>query len=94
MPLMLRWVPPNRLYGFRVAATLSNRSVWYDVNARAGRHFFLLGVVMVGLQVVVPAALRIGVLRLVAIVGLAVIIIIDWRTANRWRHEREGGNRV
>jgi hypothetical protein len=38
IPLMLRWVPPNRFYGFRVTATCSNRSVWYDANALSARH--------------------------------------------------------
>ena len=28
IPLMLRWVPQNRLYGFRIPATLRNKSVW------------------------------------------------------------------
>src|SRR5579871_4417957 len=88
IPLMLRWVPPNRIYGFRVPATCADRSIWYDANALNGRHLFLLGATMIALEFVLPVAVRIGVLRAVAVAGLAVIVIADWRTANRWRDER------
>jgi hypothetical protein len=30
-------------------------------------------------------------LRLTALVGLALIIVVDWRTANRWERERMSG---
>ncbi len=89
IPLMLRWIPRNRLYGFRIASTLANDSVWYDANALSGRHMFALGLVMVLLELVLPVAIRTPVLRTIAIVGLAVIVVADWRTANRWRRERE-----
>lgn len=36
VPLVLRWVPPNGLYGFRVPATLADRRVWYAANAASG----------------------------------------------------------
>jgi hypothetical protein len=65
IPLMLRWIPPNRIYGFRIPATLRNRSVWYDANALCARHFTVLGLILVTL-----------------------IIVVDWRTANRWERER------
>lgn len=88
IPLMLRWVPPNRVYGFRIPATLRNKSVWYDANALGGRHFFLLGLLLVGLEFAVPPPLRTQTLRLTALAGLALIIVADWRTANRWARER------
>ena len=34
LPLMLRWVPQNRVYGFRIPATLRDVSVWYDAILR------------------------------------------------------------
>ena len=89
IPLMLRWIPPNYVYGFRIAATLANKSVWYDANALLARHSFLLGVVMVFLELVLPLTIRNQVLATVAIVGLTVSVVMDWRTANRWRRERE-----
>src|SRR3954468_22318133 len=88
IPLMLRWVPRNRLYGLRTAATCSSDSVWYDANALAGRHTFFLGLAMVALEFVLPAHIRIVALRTVAIIGIGVILLADCRTANRWQRER------
>ncbi|MGI9102953.1 MAG: SdpI family protein [Terriglobales bacterium] len=34
IPLLLRKVPPNVLYGFRTRKTLSDRAVWYEANYR------------------------------------------------------------
>lgn len=50
IPLMLRWVPRNRFYGFRVAPTLRSDGVWYESNAASGRQLCLLGLLMVGLE--------------------------------------------
>ena len=36
LPLALRKVPPNRLYGFRTKRTLSDTQLWYEANARGG----------------------------------------------------------
>jgi hypothetical protein len=83
IPLLFRWVPRNRLYGFRVAATLRDDTVWYDVNARSARHFLLLGAAMIVLEFLVPRSLRAEILGTVAVVGLAVVTIINWRHANR-----------
>ena len=90
IPLILRWIPRNSLYGFRIAATMANDSVWYDANALIGRHMCLLGLVMVILELALPLSFRNQVLTGVAVVGLAVLVVADWRTANRWRREREG----
>jgi hypothetical protein len=37
LPLALRLVPPNCVYGFRTRFTRSRRDVWYDANAFTGR---------------------------------------------------------
>lgn len=42
-PLWKRTIPPNGIYGFRIPATLADEYVWYEVNARSGLHFMLLG---------------------------------------------------
>lgn len=89
IPLMLRWIPRNYIYGFRVASTLANTSVWYDTNALFGRHMFVLGLVMVLLEFVLPLAIRNQVLATIGIVGLVLFGVTDWRRANRWRRERE-----
>jgi uncharacterized membrane protein len=43
IPLILRRVKPNSLYGFRTPKTLSNERIWYDTNAFAGRLILGLG---------------------------------------------------
>ena len=37
IPLMLRKVPRNVVYGFRTRTTLSSDAIWYDANAHFGR---------------------------------------------------------
>lgn len=88
VPLMLRWVPRNRLYGFRVAATLRDDAVWYEVNASAGRQSVSLGALMVALEFVLPLSLRNATLSTVGVVGLMLITTIGWRRANRLARER------
>ena len=88
IPLMLRWVPQNRYFGFRVPVTLRLESVWYDANALSGRHLFVLGLLMVALEFVLPLSMRIVVLRTIGVAGVVAITIADWRTATRWERER------
>ena len=83
IPLAFRWVPRNRLYGFRVPATLRHDAVWYDVNAHCARQLLVLGAVMVALEFVLPVALRNQILSALAVVGLAVITVINWHRPNR-----------
>ncbi len=45
LPLALRMVPPNPVYGFRTRFTRSSREVWYDANAFAGRAMLAASVV-------------------------------------------------
>lgn len=46
IPLIMRRVPPNGLYGFRVPKTLDNPSVWYPANAFAGYCLLASGIVL------------------------------------------------
>jgi hypothetical protein len=88
-PLLFRWIPQNRVYGFRSPATFRKTSVWYDANALCARHLILLGLALVSLEFAVPAESRILTLGTVATIGLLVITISAWRTANRWDRERD-----
>ena len=36
LPLLLRWIPPNGLYGMRTRMTLANPETWYPANQFAG----------------------------------------------------------
>jgi hypothetical protein len=88
IPLLLRWVPRNYVYGFRIAATLRSDAVWYDANALFARHAALLGLFMIALEFLLPLPVRNITLGAVALVGLSAIVVADWRTANRWDRER------
>ncbi len=44
-PLVLRLVPPNRLYGFRTRKTLSRPDIWYPANGFAGYALMLAAAV-------------------------------------------------
>jgi len=37
VPLMLRLIPQNRIYGVRTERTLSQETAWFEVNAYGGR---------------------------------------------------------
>jgi hypothetical protein len=89
VPLILRWIPPNRFFGLRIPPTCANPSVWYDANALHGRHLMVLGLAMVGLEFVLPLSMRTPVLATIGWVGFFGIVAADWHTANRWRRERE-----
>ena len=43
IPLYLRRVPPNALYGFRTSKTKSNPDIWYAANAQAGKDLMVAG---------------------------------------------------
>jgi hypothetical protein len=88
IPLMLRLIPPNRHFGLAILATLGDRSIWYDVNARWGRHLFALGGLLVLLEFVLPRDMRVWTLRAIASIGFVSVLIDSWRTANRWERER------
>jgi hypothetical protein len=47
VPLILRKIGPNPLYGFRVKQTLEDPRVWYDVNAYAAKGFFWVGLLII-----------------------------------------------
>jgi SdpI/YfhL protein family len=54
IPLILRMVPPNGVYGFRVAATQSSPAIWYSANAFMGWALFVAAVISAGVLAVLP----------------------------------------
>jgi len=45
IPLMLRKVPRNVVYGYRTRATLSDDLVWYEANAYFGRALLIASII-------------------------------------------------
>lgn len=80
IPLWLRRVPRNEIYGVRFPSTLANDRVWYDINARGGRDLVVIGVVYL---VLVTVMLTVGRTRSVSVrvfgpvTFLVVALIVD-----------------
>jgi hypothetical protein len=58
VPLILKAVPPNGAYGFRVAATQSDPAIWYPANAFMGWAVSIAAVISAGLLAVLPATVK------------------------------------
>jgi uncharacterized membrane protein len=44
IPLILRRIPPNGLYGFRIPQTMEDPEIWYKVNAYSGKRLLVTGI--------------------------------------------------
>jgi hypothetical protein len=93
IPLILGWVPRNRLYGFRVPATMRDDGIWYAVNRRAGWESVVIGaplaIFAAGLDVAgwdTPLIRGIAVATMFA--AMAVFMFRNWRLANRMARDR------
>ena len=51
----MRRIGPNRLYGVRTSVTLSDKKVWYEVNAASGRDMIIVGSLTLTLALVFDA---------------------------------------
>jgi uncharacterized membrane protein len=93
IPMILRRVPPNAIYGLRVPATYADEWVWYEANVRSGRDLVVLGILLSVLALVLPqlpVSLETAVVGwcLAAAVGAIVLAMVGWRRANRLLRER------
>jgi len=43
VPMIMRIIPPNPFYGFRLPKTMNNPEIWYEINAYSGRWLFAAG---------------------------------------------------
>ncbi len=53
LPLALRRVPRNRVYGYRTCATLRDDATWYAANAYFGVRFIAASVASAGITIAV-----------------------------------------
>ena len=88
IPPTLGWVPRNRLYGFRVPATLRSDTVWYSINRRFGIEVMVVGIALAALAASLDAmGLDTPAGRAVAIIAtlasLLTTTVRGWRAANR-----------
>jgi SdpI/YfhL protein family len=54
VPLILKLVPPNGIYGFRIPATQASRAIWYPANAFMGWALSAAAVVSATLLLALP----------------------------------------
>jgi uncharacterized membrane protein len=101
IPMWLRRVPPNALYGVRLHSTLSDDRIWYEINARCGRNLVGIGA---GYLVLLAAAFVLGhswsvpfrllVPTTVLVVALIANTILLSRASTRLLAARDPGNRM
>jgi hypothetical protein len=86
LPLILRKVPMNDLYGFRIKAAFESQQRWFDVNAHGGRQMatwsWLLVACGVAVFFVPPQAAYLYPVVSLAItaiaVGVPVLKVLRW----------------
>jgi uncharacterized membrane protein len=73
LPLVFNLIPPNWLYGFRTARTMSSEEVWYPANRVAGMAMAFAGVVWLLAAFLSASEVRVITIGLCAL-GVAVAI--------------------
>ncbi|HEY7635764.1 MAG TPA: SdpI family protein [Gemmatimonadales bacterium] len=92
-PLATRRVPPNRWYGVRLPATMSDPAIWYEANAVTGLDLFRLGLVLLAVSLglrFIPRLPDLGYVVIclaVLVVGSARATFRGARLAGRLHHE-------
>jgi uncharacterized membrane protein len=84
VPLMLRRVPPNLIYGYRTRATLSDTTVWYEANAHFGRGMFAASLLSAVITLAFPR-LAPPLLAAIAAVTTLIAALITARFIRRYR---------
>ena len=82
IPLALRWVPPNPVYGVRTSKTYSDRELWYTANRSAGITMAITGIAIAVAALVVPRLMpdysegaRVLVIGAIAIFAVVIMVV-------------------
>ena len=51
LPLILRMIPMNGLYGFRIPKAFISAELWYDINAYGGKQMILWSFIMIAVSI-------------------------------------------
>jgi len=78
IPLILRLVPPNGMYGFRTGATRSTPVIWYSANAFMGWAVSIAAVVGATLLIVLPTSAKRWVFWVVFFTPLAGAVALSF----------------
>ena len=85
IPLILRKVPRNVVYGFRIRATLEDDFIWYEANAYFGKLFIISSIVSTLLIIflyfseVVPECYFLNVSIAVLVVPSMIPVVMTFR---------------
>jgi uncharacterized membrane protein len=100
VPLILRRIGPNLIYGFRVKQTLEDPEVWYEVNAYAGKGLFLDGLITAIAPLVLALVPGISVdryalsLLVVVFLALGITLVSSFRYLGRIVRAKEVSTRT
>jgi hypothetical protein len=83
VPLILRLVPPNGMYGFRTGATRSTPAIWYQANAFMGWALSVAAIASATLLVVLPMTAKRWMLWAVFFGPLAAAIALSFSYLQR-----------
>lgn len=78
IPLVLRRVPPNAIYGVRTKASFTSNTDWHRINAIGGRYLFVSGLIILSVGCVgffLPVSLRDSYAISAAVAAMLAVII-------------------
>ena len=94
VPLYLRRIPRNPIYGVRFPSTFASDDVWYPINARGGRDMIVIGLIYLGLLGIgfrwgAAWSPNLRVFIPVGFMGVALIVetIILWRASRNLKRQ-------
>jgi hypothetical protein len=83
IPLILRLVPPNGVYGFRTSVTRSSADIWYSANAFMGWALFVGAAVSAVGLVCLPATAKRALLLAAFLLPLLSAVVASFAFLNR-----------
>jgi len=86
IPLILRKVPRNGVYGIRFPETIADDHIWYEVNATGGRDLLIVGCALLALAHWAPMTR--GEMLVITIGSILIAATVSWRRARRMARER------
>ena len=95
VPMILKIVPPNHLYGFRTPSTLGNPALWYRANTFAGWALLIAAVASIALNVGVDGGVLPGVAHGVVafVLPLVIAVVASFIYLHRIKSNVAGGNK-
>ena len=96
VPLILKLVPPNRVYGLRTQRTLKNRDLWFQANRFAGWALFVAAAMSASVFVALPelASGRSIIGLFVFVVPLLVAVVVSLAYLRRLGTAGDSGSDV